>query len=262
MPFDPRDYDFDLLNAPPDWLSQFVRDELRPLIVRRRQDALDGLARYNARREEHERVLADWKERRRAFLRQNSARPRGQWAGQEPGEGVWVYGEIEAGQGPFGCWGPPELSVEGRPTVDDFPFPPPRNRDLSPDECWAALLVVHDEVRDPREGIGPADSIPYLAWRSRVTKLTEEHLPDLRAMLRTVSQSQSPTDETPKGKPGRRGYPLEALEYAKELRRANPNIKAARLRKLCLAKFSEDDLPPDADSFRRWLNRKRANRAN
>jgi hypothetical protein len=65
-----------------------------------------------------------------------------------------------------------------------------------------------------------------------------------------------------KGTPGRRGYPLEALEYAKKLRHDNPTMKVQALRMKCLEKFSEDDLPPDADSFRRWLNRKRANRAN
>lgn len=71
-----------------------------------------------------------------------------------------------------------------------------------------------------------------------------------------------PDNDAPKGKPGRRGYPVEALDYAKELRRKNPTKKATWLRNQCLAKFSEDDLPPDADSFRRWLNRRRANRAN
>jgi len=71
-----------------------------------------------------------------------------------------------------------------------------------------------------------------------------------------------PADEIEKGKPGRRGYPLKALDYAKKLRVKNPTMKAAAIRMKCLERFSEDDLPPDAESFRRWLNRKRANRAN
>jgi hypothetical protein len=68
-------------------------------------------------------------------------------------------------------------------------------------------------------------------------------------------------DAVPRGKPGRRGYPVEALNYARELRRNNPTMKAHVIRQRCLKKFSEDDLPPDPESFRRWLNRKRANRA-
>jgi hypothetical protein len=70
------------------------------------------------------------------------------------------------------------------------------------------------------------------------------------------------TPHVPKGKPGRPGYPLEALEYARELRGKNPGMKTAQVRRLCLEKFSRDELPPDTDSFRRWLNRKRAKRAN
>jgi len=65
-----------------------------------------------------------------------------------------------------------------------------------------------------------------------------------------------------KGMPGRRGYPREALEYAKTIRTQHPTMKASAIRRECLEKFSEDDLPPDAESFRRWMNRKRANRAN
>jgi hypothetical protein len=67
---------------------------------------------------------------------------------------------------------------------------------------------------------------------------------------------------TVKGKPGRRGYPLEALKYAQELRKQNPAMKAHVIRRMCLQEFSEDDLPPDGDSFRTWLNRKRTNRTN
>lgn len=65
---------------------------------------------------------------------------------------------------------------------------------------------------------------------------------------------------TQKGIAGRRGYPLEALSHAKELRAKHPSMKAHSLRQECLKKFAADDLPPDADSFRRWLNRPRANK--
>lgn len=60
-----------------------------------------------------------------------------------------------------------------------------------------------------------------------------------------------------KGQPGRRGYPLKALRYALNLRKKNPHLKAHSLRQKCLEKFHEDELPPDADSFRSWLNRPR-----
>jgi hypothetical protein len=72
----------------------------------------------------------------------------------------------------------------------------------------------------------------------------------------------APDAPPPKGRPGRRGYSLEALRYAKELRRQYPNKEAKELRAMCLKKFSKDDLPPDADSFRSWLNRKRTNQTN
>jgi hypothetical protein len=67
---------------------------------------------------------------------------------------------------------------------------------------------------------------------------------------------------TPKGKPGRRGYPLKALDYAKRLKRKHPGMKAEMLRRMCLQKFSEDNLPPDGPSFRAWLTRERTNRTN
>jgi hypothetical protein len=44
---------------------------------------------------------------------------------------------------------------------------------------------------------------------------------------------------TPKGKPGRRGYPLKALNYAKELRKKNPMMKIHVIRQMCLKKFSD-----------------------
>jgi hypothetical protein len=79
--------------------------------------------------------------------------------------------------------------------------------------------------------------------------------------LQDITAIASPTAGI-KGTPGRRGYPIAALEYAKGLRRKNPRLKAHSLRQECLKKFAEDDLPPDGESFRRWLNRRRANRAN
>jgi hypothetical protein len=63
-----------------------------------------------------------------------------------------------------------------------------------------------------------------------------------------------------KGKPGRRGYPLEVLQYAHKLRQKHPTMKVHTIRQKCLERYSVDDMPLDTDSFRTWLNRKRTNR--
>jgi len=65
-----------------------------------------------------------------------------------------------------------------------------------------------------------------------------------------------------KGKPGRRGYPIKVLEFAMSLRKKDPLLKAHAIRLRCLEKFSEDEMPPDGDSFRAWMNRNRTNRTN
>jgi len=66
----------------------------------------------------------------------------------------------------------------------------------------------------------------------------------------------------PKGRAGPRGYPIPALKHARNLRKKNPDWKAHKIRQECLKKFSSDDIPLDDDSFRRWMNRPRKNRAN
>ncbi len=66
----------------------------------------------------------------------------------------------------------------------------------------------------------------------------------------------------PKGILGRRGYPIEALNYAIELRKKNPAMKVAKLRAECQKRFSTNELPPNNEAFRAWLNRKRTNRTN
>jgi len=68
--------------------------------------------------------------------------------------------------------------------------------------------------------------------------------------------------EPGKGKPGRRGYPAEVLTYAQELRKKHPDMKAHVIRRKCLEKFPEEDMPADAAAFRTWLNRRRTNRTN
>jgi len=78
----------------------------------------------------------------------------------------------------------------------------------------------------------------------------------LANLLRGVS---SEVTGAPKGTPGRRGYPEKTLRYAHSLRTKNPELTIKEIRAKCLKKFDEHDLPPDIDSFRRWLNRKRKN---
>jgi hypothetical protein len=114
------------------------------------------------------------------------------------------------------------------------------------------------------------DSIVALKqWLALVARDWSEHRNALAAggegqNLVARPEAAPPAATTPpaKGRAGRRGYPLKALEYAKSLRQKHPRMKAHAIRQKCLKRFSEDDLPPDTDSFRRWLNRKRANRAN
>jgi hypothetical protein len=91
-----------------------------------------------------------------------------------------------------------------------------------------------------------------------------ERIPWLETAIGTARTMKQPTDSAKerRGKPGRRGYPLKALNYAKKLRKKHPDMKAHTIRQKCLQRFPETDLPPNADSFRRWLNRPRANRAN
>jgi hypothetical protein len=60
-----------------------------------------------------------------------------------------------------------------------------------------------------------------------------------------------------KGKPGRRGYSLEVLRHAKEIRRKHPDMKVHAIRLKCLEEYREDDMPADTESFRSWLNRRR-----
>jgi hypothetical protein len=68
--------------------------------------------------------------------------------------------------------------------------------------------------------------------------------------------------EPVKGMRGRPGYPLKALNYARKLRAANRRMTASEIRDLCLKIFTEDELPPDGEGFRRWLNRRRKKRPN
>jgi hypothetical protein len=149
---------------------------------------------------------------------------------------------------------------------------------------WTGFADVADLARECIDGItkfGPdvvravhetdGDSELVLAWINAQYSWDRDAWAQrtYRAVRHAVEHALilTPMPETdvgqePKGKAGRRGYPLDALAYAKQLRTENPSMKAVAIRKKCLDHFSEDDLPPDPESFRRWMNRKRANRAN
>ncbi len=204
---------FDVLSAdPPSWLSRFVREEVRPLLLQHREAALEALARWLAWHADQQRRVREWQARQDEFLSQLPSLPADPWHGPvPPGEGfTWCElwrdpstGELRLIRG----WMPPGLGEDSKPVVD-WPLPPPENRDPSADECWASLLAVHDEVRDPRERIGPAiegetydrGNYPFVVLRTCVLALpqayraglTEAHLPALRAMVRTATASLTP----------------------------------------------------------------------
>jgi hypothetical protein len=156
--FDPTDYDLPASSDydAPDWLTAFVRDEIRPFLDLHRQDALDALARWRASLAEQD-----------TFLRQLAA--------LDEGQTTHVSGSAS----------PRPRAYNGPPL--DLPLPPLRNRNWTCDQCFIALLAVHDETRDPKDRIVSTENGIYADVCRRVQELTEEHLPDLRAMLRTAS---------------------------------------------------------------------------
>jgi hypothetical protein len=157
-------------------------------------------------------------------------------------------------------WGADRLLIisQGVTTADGRPVEPAEGVALivKPKSLRPVPTKLVDALEDAAEllqqELNPGAMVP----RKRLPLQAAETLTDNK-------QKRSPP--IPKGKPGRRGYPLEALEYALNLREKNPEMKAAALYNKCLKKFSEDDLPINHEAFRRWLTRprkKRANRAN
>ena len=197
----------------PRWLCDFVREEVRPYLRDHSRAALEGLDRWHARHAEQQQRLDEWEAGRREYLFRVAALPPEQRPDSErPGPGYfWFEGPTDwvDGKLPYdrGFWVPPEWSQDNKPNVD-WPMPPPPNLDLSPDECWAGLLAVHDEVWNSSQRIGPdvMDSPAYRRWpyfwrlRSRVLApsvthqggLVEAHITALRAMLQTASASLAP----------------------------------------------------------------------
>ena len=129
-------------------------------------------------------------------------------------------------------------------------------------EMWDRLPII-DRIPWLESAVELAD--PAGKIRNGLADVDDENAAENHEapLADTILQADATLHELPaKGRPGRRGYPLEALDYAQKLRAENQMMKAHSLRLECLKHFPETDLPPDAESFRRWLNRKRANRAN
>ena len=89
----------------------------------------------------------------------------------------------------------------------DLPLPPARNRTLPPDSCLAALTALNDETRDPSQKIGLSGSSLYRVLCSRVRELQEEHLPALRAFLRTAAASLASADCLDESQPSSKAEP-------------------------------------------------------
>jgi hypothetical protein len=205
--FDPEEYAFpeDGSNAPR-WLSRFVRDQVRPLLVQYRQTAQEALDRWLACQDERGREQQEWDARVSAYERDlatapapedlvrltDDGNPHEPADPEPPGEG-YAWGEPlvlldNRSMVRVKGWMPLELRMDNGPPTE-YPLPPPSDRDLSPDECWVALVAAHDVCRVRREQIVRADSIPFAVLCRRALELTEAQLPDLQAILATASAS-------------------------------------------------------------------------
>lgn len=190
----------------PTWLSRFVRDEVRPFLVQNREAVAAALSRWFISIADQSQQKHAWDMRRDDFLNQQSAvieqPPNTLISPPESGVDL-IVGTVQRNGRPVTVcgWGPPDLKGWG-PTVD-YPLPIVFHRDLSADECVAALIVIHDEVRDSKERIGPdmkgefslQERFSFALLRSRVLPtddeepvgLTEGDLPELRGMLKKAA---------------------------------------------------------------------------
>jgi hypothetical protein len=104
----------------------------------------------------------------------------------------------------------------------------------------------------------PGDKLIDLAPDARMGMSTSAFAKRLGVAVELLRQLAPPPPT--KGVRGRRGYPAEARDFAEELRKKYPTMKAEAIRARCLKQFSEDDLPVTAAAFRAWLSRRRTNR--
>jgi hypothetical protein len=165
MSVGPNEYLPDPAIAAPLWLSEFVRDEVRPMLLRTRHIALEAVSRWLV-----------WHEKRvqeRALL---ESRYESRWA-----EYRRLQSELTPGE-PAPPW-PDEPNEDTWPDVE-YPIPLPVNRDLSSDEAWLVLVAIHDVARDRAESIGPRDSRPfYILKTHHMWQLQREDLPQIRRIM-------------------------------------------------------------------------------
>ncbi len=117
-------------------------------------------------------------------------------------------------------------------------------------DCWGPDWQYLFEALAAHCGISPGRA-KEMTW--------SEIAAEFKAAYERKAAANEATATKPKGIAGRRGYPLEALTIRPATCAENPKMKALAIRRECLKKFNADDLPHEADAFRRWLNRKRAN---
>jgi hypothetical protein len=74
--------------------------------------------------------------------------------------------------------------------------------------------------------------------------------------LRGIVEHAPANEELPRSRPGRRGYCKKVLRHARQLRKNNPLMKVAVIRKKCREKFPDEEMPEDDHAFRSWMVRK------
>jgi hypothetical protein len=159
--FDPTDYELPDSSpewTPPRWLTDFVRDEIRPFLDRYQKAALDAWDRWLAERHQTEAWLQHLAESvaQGRPLDEASLRPK-------------AFNEV-----------PLEL-----------PLPLQRSRNYSHDETLIVALAVHDATRRPKDRIRSTERGLYRELCRQVEELNEQDLPHLKAMLVQLALSDS-----------------------------------------------------------------------
>jgi hypothetical protein len=189
----------------PAWLSRFVREEARLLLVTHYEIAIEAVNRWHELQMERERKRELWKEKQRMFLRNLPAvSARTQDLPDRTAEGLvyiedtvsrWRNGEQVSET--VGGWGLPYLAGSGPPV--DFPLPPPKHRILSTDESFTALLAIHDVTNPGNELIDHTKLDTFSRLRQKVLVntvvgeqgLVEDQLPALQAIVKIVADCVS-----------------------------------------------------------------------
>jgi hypothetical protein len=150
--FDPTDYDIpDPCPEwdPPRWLTDFVRDEVRPFLDRHQPAALDALQHWLAERSQTDGWL------------------------QQCATALAEGGSLDE-------------ALKRPPTGNealDLPLPLQHTRNYSLDVSLVVLLAVHDATRRPRDRLRSTERGLYGVLCGLVQKMVLEDLPDLRSIL-------------------------------------------------------------------------------